>query len=188
MFKLGNKINTGKHLSEKTKQKISTSNKGKKRSKEFSERMSKLLKGKTCNDALKKWRENGGVSWNKGLRGVCVAWNKGLKGYRAGEKSHLWKGGISFEPYGLEFNNDLKEVIRNRDRRKCQLCEKTELDNGVKLSVHHINYDKHDNDPKNLISLCFDCHPKTNFNRENWTNYFHAERLNEVTAKADAIV
>ena len=44
-----------------------------------------------------------------------------------GEKSSLWKGGISFEPYGLEFNEDLREVIRNRDRRKCQICEKNRI-------------------------------------------------------------
>jgi hypothetical protein len=32
-----------------------------------------------------------------------------------GKKSHLWKGGISFEPYTPEFNNQLKESVRERD-------------------------------------------------------------------------
>jgi len=91
---------------------------------------------------------------------------------RFGDKNNMWKGGISFEPYGLEFNEDLKDVIRNRDRRKCQLCEKTELENKEKLSIHHIDYDKQNNNPNNLISLCRKCHIKTNSNREYWINYF----------------
>ncbi len=90
-----------------------------------------------------------------------------------GEKCHLWKGGISFEPYGLEFDENLKEVIRNRDRRKCQMCEKTELENNKKLDCHHIDYNKKNNDPQNLISLCRRCHLKTNHNREYWITYFN---------------
>ncbi len=82
------------------------------------------------------------VAWNKGTKGICKAWNKGLKGFLGGEKHYNWQGGKSSEAYGLEFNDDLKEVIRNRDRRKCYLCEKTELENGEKLSVHHIDYEK----------------------------------------------
>ena len=41
-----------------------------------------------------------------------------------------------------------------------------------KLDVHHIDYDKKNNDPKNLISLCRKCHMKTNKNRKYWTKYF----------------
>ena len=76
------------------------------------------------------------------------------------EKCVNWQGGKSFEPYGIEFNNDLKEVIRNRDRRKCQICGKTELENKEQLTVHHIDCGKQNNDPKNLISLCRKCHIK----------------------------
>ena len=47
-----------------------------------------------------------------------------------------------------------------RDKRKCILCEKTELENKEKLSVHHIDYDKTNNNPINLISLCRMCHIK----------------------------
>jgi hypothetical protein len=83
-----------------------------------------------------------------------------------------WKWWISTEAYWLEFNEDLKEVIRNRDRRKCKLCYATELYNLEKLSVHHIDYNKKNNDPVNLISLCRHCHLKTNYNREHWTQYF----------------
>lgn len=40
------------------------------------------------------------------------------------------------------------------------------------MIVHHINYNKRNNNPSNLISLCRRCHSKTNFNREYWLNYF----------------
>lgn len=96
---------------------------------------------------------------------------------KKGSKNPAWRGGTSFEPYGLEFNEDLKEVIRNRDRRKCQLCEKTELENKKKLTVHHIDYDKKNNNPNNLIALCGSCHQKTNFNRNYWTNYFSKNEI-----------
>jgi len=92
---------------------------------------------------------------------------------KKGKLSPIWQGGKSFEPYGLEFNEELREVIRNRDRRKCFICEKTELENGRKLMVHHIDYDKRNNDPKNLITLCHSCHSKTNYNRDYWINYFN---------------
>ena len=40
------------------------------------------------------------------------------------------------------------------------------------LNVHHINYDKLLNIPQNCISLCDNCHKKTNFNRNSWTKFF----------------
>lgn len=85
-----------------------------------------------------------------------------------GENAPNWKGGLSFEPYGPEFNNGLKEEIRERDNHLCQLCGKTQEENGRRLDVHHIDYDKKNCDLSNLISLCWGCNTKTNFNREFW--------------------
>ncbi len=119
------------------------------------------------NDALKRWRENGGNVWNKGKEGLQIAWNKGIKG----GKSHSWKGGIQFEPYGIEFNKELKEQIRERDDFTCQECNYSEKELGYTLSVHHIDYDKKNNKLNNLISLCRSCHSQTNFGRQDWTNY-----------------
>jgi len=83
-----------------------------------------------------------------------------------------WQGGKSFEPYGLEFNNKLKDKIRKRDNYTCQLSEKTEKELGEKLSVHHIDYDKKNNQEINLISLSRNWNAKVNFDRKDWTNYF----------------
>lgn len=140
----------GKHLSEKHKRKISKANGGKNSS-----------------------------GW-KGGKPKCIICGKKLSDYRTKicrdcfkkENSPNWQGGKSFEPYGIEFNEDLKEVVRNRDRRKCFMCEVTELENEERLSVHHIDYDKRNNKLDNLISLCRHCHLRTNYNRKKWINYF----------------
>ncbi len=84
-----------------------------------------------------------------------------------------WNGGKSFEPYPLVWNEKLREIIRKRDGRECQLCNNPE--NGIKLTIHHIDYDKKNCDPLNLISLCHDCHVKTNFNRPYWKEYFNPQ-------------
>ncbi len=83
-----------------------------------------------------------------------------------------WQGGISFEEYGAEFDNVLKEQVRFRDHYKCQICGCSQLENGRQLDCHHIDYDKLNNVLRNLIALCKKCHTKTNYNREYWKKHF----------------
>jgi hypothetical protein len=83
--------------------------------------------------------------------------------------------GLSYKPYPLNWNNELKEYIRARDHYKCQKCNKKEenlLGYYKKLHVHHINYNKLDLDNSNLISLCSECHRKTFWNRDYWFAYY----------------
>jgi len=86
------------------------------------------------------------------------------------ENHFNWKGGISFEPYSINWTQTLKRSIRERDGYACQLCGKLQGDEA--FSVHHIDYDKKNCDPKNLVTLCRGCHTKTNYNREYWIDYF----------------
>ena len=72
----------------------------------------------------------------------------------------------------MEFNNALKESIRNRHNRICQLCGVPEIECNQALDVHHIDSNKKNNDPKNLIPLCNRCHSKTKKNRKHWETYF----------------
>lgn len=113
---------------------------------------------------------------------------KRLRESHSGEKSYMWKGGISKEPYAFEFNKELKEKIRQRDSYTCQECNYTENQLGYRLRVHHIDYNKKNNNENNLISLCRSCHSKTNFKRDNWTNYFQnklkIEQLKDPSKKA----
>ena len=92
------------------------------------------------------------------------------KNKRFGEKNKNWKGGKSYEIYALEFNNYLKEKIRIRDNYKCQLCNKYQIDSRRKLNIHHIDYNKQNNKENNLISLCDQCHSKTNGKRHYWSS------------------
>jgi Mor family transcriptional regulator len=90
-----------------------------------------------------------------------------------GENSPNWLGGISFEPYCTKFNKEFKERVRTFWDNKCSICGKTEKENGPKLAVHHVTYDKKAccNDKIAMfVTLCTSCHGKTNFNRNYWEN------------------
>lgn len=89
-----------------------------------------------------------------------------------GEKHPRWRGGISNDEYSNQFNKELKELIRKRDNYTCQLCGVPECECLKKLSVHHIDYNKQNGLPSNLISLCHVCNPKVNSNQDYWTQYF----------------
>lgn len=95
-----------------------------------------------------------------------------------------WLGGKSFEPYPTTWTFKLREAIRNRDGRQCRVCGKPEIDNGARLTVHHIDYVKENLAPGNLASLCTTCHGRTNFNRPSWIAWFGAQILaaQELTA------
>lgn len=83
-----------------------------------------------------------------------------------GENAPVWMGGISDSPYPTEFNNQMKDMIRERDGYRCVLCGSPQ---GDRLHcVHHINYDKDSLDVNNLVTLCPTCHGATNTSRAHW--------------------
>jgi len=75
-----------------------------------------------------------------------------------------WKGGRS--PYPNYWTETLKRSIRERDNYICQICSQ------YGNQVHHIDYDKKNCNPGNLITLCRQCHQKTNFNIKEWKLFF----------------
>ena len=89
---------------------------------------------------------------------------------RKGEKHWNWQNGKSFEPYSLDWTKTLKRSIRERDKYRCRLCGEPQED--MAFCVHHIDYDKSNCNSNNLITLCLNCHLKTNFNRKYWIEYF----------------
>ena len=143
-----------------------------------------------CKNLLDTHKENisnsckGRNAWNKGLKGYNkghivtsdtrekIRKNRIGKGGCFGENNPNWNNGSSFEPYGLGFNSELKNYIRWMDNFACQQCGISQTDLGYNLCIHHIDFNKQNNQTNNLISLCRTCHSQTNFNRENWTNYF----------------
>lgn len=152
----------GKPLSEETKRKLSSNTSA--RRPDVRAKMSIAAKNRPCN----RKGEHHSEETKKRLSEI----NKGLK---TGEKNPYWKGGTSFYPYCWKFNNGLKEKIRERDNRTCQLCGRTEKENlqlwKEKLCMHHVHYDKPNCKP-DLMSLCKKCSSVVNFNRDYYENLF----------------
>jgi hypothetical protein len=92
-------------------------------------------------------------------------------GKHSKDKCNFWKGGKTLEKYPVEWTATLRKSIRERDRYICRLCFKQQED--ISYSVHHIDYNKDNLNPENLITLCKQCHQKTNFDRDKWTKYFN---------------
>lgn len=101
---------------------------------------------------------------------------------KLGKNNPNWQGGLSFEPYCYKFNEEFKEYIRDKFGRVCFLCPKTESENGRKLDVHHVNYNKNcgcDNDETcQFVPLCRSCNSKVNHNREKWIAEIKAKMQN----------
>lgn len=185
----------GKHHSLETKGKIGDANKGHKHSDEVKKRISDAHKGKKFTDehkikiacalklkphTLERIKKNS--KSHKGIKPSLEtrlklsqshkgqkAWNKGVPGLLIGEKNPMWNGGTSFAPYCSKFNSKLKEAVRNRDSHTCQLCNIPQ--NGRKLDVHHIHYDKENCYP-DLIALCNRCHSTVGGNRPYYESLF----------------
>lgn len=92
---------------------------------------------------------------------------------RSGEKNWNWQGGVKYDPYPKDWKESLREGIRERDNYICFICEIHQDELKRKLAVHHKDYNKDNVNPDNLISLCTNCHVKTNYNREYWIKYFN---------------
>ncbi len=97
-------------------------------------------------------------------------------GFHKRERNANWRNGISKEPYPFEFDEKLKNLIRKRDGYVCQLCgktEKTEIKNiHRRLTIHHIDYNKRNLNPINLITFCNACNLRVNWNRKLWQQIF----------------
>lgn len=83
-----------------------------------------------------------------------------------------WKGGTGMKGYAKAFNAELKEFIRDRDGRTCQRCDKTEQENGKKLTIHHIDHNKKNSDDSNLVTLCVSCNTYFTFHRIESIEFF----------------
>ena len=69
----------------------------------------------------------------------------------------------------------IRYSILERDGFVCRNCKSTK-----DIAVHHIDYDKTNNDPKNLISTCRTCNNKANHGRKNWKAHYQKLMLYEV--------
>ena len=156
--KMGKKL--GSH-SEATKKKIGLANKDRKLgplSDEHRQNVSKALKGRLFTEEHKR-------KISEGKKGgiITLETKQKISAGKQGISLDEWNGFVSFEPYCHLFNEQKKEEIRNQDERKCVLCGKSEIENGRRLSVHHIDGDKMQGCVGQrwyLCSLCLSCNTK----------------------------
>lgn len=157
----------GKHHSQKTKDRIREKAQNRRHSKETKKKISRSLAGnKNPNFGRRFSRKHCERISKTKIR------NKSHSGKRNGN----WCGGISKLPYNFEFNNELKDFIRQRDDYTCQFCGVEE--NSRAFVPHHIDYNKKNSNELNLILLCNSCNIKANFQREKWQFLF--EILQEI--------
>lgn len=135
----------------------------------------KIAKHKIACKGINKGEKNpaygklGKNSWTYGTKRTeeCKKYLSEIKkGRYKGDKNPMWKGGISYEGYSEEWTNELKTLIRKSYGFCCLICHKNGFD------VHHIDYNKKNCNPTNLVCLCRSCHMKTNTKREYWQEYF----------------
>lgn len=161
---------SGKKHSKETIKKMSISSSGENCLPETRKKMSIANSGKNNpfygKKHSKKNKEKMSIA-NLGKK-VSEKTRKKLSILNLGAKSPQWLGGKSFEPYTVDWTRTLKISIRERDGYICQICG---IQQGDKAHhIHHIDYNKTNCNPQNLITLCSSCHAKTNKNRDYWEN------------------
>lgn len=77
-----------------------------------------------------------------------------------GEGNGRYVHGQAASPYPKGWTVTFRSAIRARDGNTCRLCFMAAADHGKALCVHHIDYQKANLDPANLITLCRFCHGK----------------------------
>jgi len=157
---------------EEIRRKIGDAQRGIPKSEEHNRKNSEAHRGKKRKPFSKEWRRKLGLAtkdktYEQIYGDKADIQRKKRSEALKGEKSYMWKDGISFEPYSLDWTRTLKRSIRQRDYYTCQVCGKEPA-----VHVHHIDYDKKNCNSENLITLCHSCHSKTNFNRDYWISYF----------------
>ena len=154
----------GRNLSEDHKANISKGIKGRILTEKHKLRIGQSNKGRI---SPMKGREN---KWGRHSEETKAKWSK----ERIGDKNANWQGGKSFEPYTPDFNKAFRESIRERDNHCCVICNRSQEELKYKLHTHHVDYDKLNSFPQNCVSLCRNCHTKTNFNRKPWIIFFQS--------------
>jgi hypothetical protein len=104
------------------------------------------------------------VHWQSGRRcPTCAHINYSIN--YSGDNSPNWKDGSSLVAYCAAWKDkEYKESIKERDGYKCLNPDCWRQSS--RLSIHHINYDKGDCGPDNLITLCASCNTRANVNKE----------------------
>lgn len=117
-----------------------------------------------------------------GSKRCFICWHK----FSRGKNNPNYIHGLGSSKYTNEFKHKLRLEIRKRDNYTCQNCNMTEEEHlsivGKTLPVHHIDYNRKNNEEFNLITLCNWCNLRANKNREDWNKYYR-EKMEEIYGK-----
>ncbi len=113
------------------------------RAEKISESMTGKLKGRTSPMKGKQFPDSGKIK---------------LSESNSGEKNPMFDDWSSREEYPPEWNDDLKEFIRQLYCHTCQLCGKKQK--SPRLDVHHMDGNKNNTTINNLFPFCRSCHHK----------------------------
>ena len=149
-----------KKLTDEHKRKIGLGNKGKIHTDEMNKKTSESGKGR--------------IPWNKNKKGYKIMpcpeeKKRKISKANSGPNHFNYINGNSIK-YPDDWTVTLRKSIRERDNYICKLCGRQQEDRVH--SIHHIDYDKNNCNPNNLITLCVNCHMKTDFKREHYKKYF----------------
>jgi len=163
----GKQNTLGHALSQEHRAKISAAGRGKKRTPETRARMSAAQAGRIFTP-----EHRAKISASRMGQKPTPEQLAKISAALRGANNPRWRGGRSCEPYTHEFNRELKESVRARCDYRCQVCGKPQAGCSRALDVHHVDYDKLNVNPTNLVALCHSCHGRTSVNRETWTARF----------------
>lgn len=161
-----------KYHSKETKQKLRELNLGKKLTEKTRDAIRKAMIGKNTwmkGRKLSKETIKKGVEKRRGK--PCSEETKRKLAMYIGPLASQWKGGISCEPYCDAWaDKEYKKSILERDGYRCQNpdCWKT----AKRLALHHIDYNKKNCTPWNMITLCTSCNTRANKNRKYWQKFY----------------
>ena len=113
-----------------------------------------------------------------------ICWAKWQQGQRcqicfyirnSGSNHPNWKGGISCEPYcDIWLDKEFKQSIKDRDGNRCLNPDCWGNCNHLPMHIHHIDDNKKNCDPRNLITVCNSCNSRAQKDREWHTDWYKA--------------
>lgn len=143
---------------------------GRKHTKETKDKISKYFTGYKRKPRTKEHRRNLSISLTgkkkteNHIKKISISNKKVDRSSMCGSGNPMWKGGVTYEPYCEQWRDrDYKESIKERDDYKCLNPECNKISNI--LNIHHIDYNKKNCHPFNLITLCVSCNAKANKDR-----------------------
>ena len=171
--KISNTLKKYFNNNSQAKKRISEFHTGRKASEEAKRKRSKSMKELYKKGKIKSVFKKGFKPWNTGLTKENNRLLKTIAENRLGKNNPNWQGGI---PYPPEFRKIRNKILR-RDLFTCQECHRHQEELKNTLAIHHIDFNKKNNNPKNLITLCNNCHSKTLNSREDWIVYYQEKMI-----------